>query len=207
LAVLVSKAPDLASKMSVHTDERGSMVIHGHYHGFDDPVLRVDLKRLKQYRIDGQRIFGLVLPAQLRPPMRLESLEPLNLHRIRLQLPNTRVLYTLEVAWWGPVGNKDAPAHAAGAAEAMAQKLRNQGYEAYFLHQPHRKRNSVCVGVFDYTARDSASELESSHVMQIRRFFPAVLVNGKARDVPVNAQLPNGRRKPVPPRLIDIPRP
>jgi hypothetical protein len=207
LSLLAAKAPDCAPSMSVHSDERGSMVIYGHYPSFDDPALRADLKRLKQYRVNGKRIFGLVLPAELRLPMRLEDLDPLNLHRVRLQLPDTRILYTLEVAWWGPVDNQGAPTGAAAAAESLAHKIRRDGHEAHFLHEPHRNRSSVCVGVFNYTSRDAASQLESTQVMQIRRFFPAVLINGKARDVPVNPQHPNGRRKPVPPLLIDIPRP
>ena len=201
------RAPELARDLGVHSDERGSMVVYGRYTSFDDPTLRADLKRLKAFTVDGKRIFGLVLPAQLRTTLKLDDLDPLNLHRVRLQLPDTRVLYTLEVAWWGPTGQGGPPHDAGPCAEAMAKQLRRDGHEAWFLHEPHRRRSSVCVGVFDYTAKDASSDLESGQVMAVRREFPAVLINGQPRQARGNPADPASRTRPVPPLLIDIPRP
>lgn len=201
------RAPELARDLGVHSDERGSMVVYGRYASFDDPTLRADLKRLKAFTADGKRIFGLVLPAQLRATLKLEDLDPLNLHRVRLQLPDTRVLYTLEVAWWGPTGQGGPPHDAASRAEAMAKQLRRDGHEAWFLHEPHRRRSSVCVGVFDYMAKDASSDLESGQVMAVRREFTAVLINGQPRQARTNPADPASRTRPVPPLLIDIPRP
>ena len=207
LAQIANRATDLSNNLAVHSNEKGSMVIYGHYASFDDPAMRRDQKRLKQYTVDGKRIFGLVLPAQLRAPLHLDTMDPLNLHVVRLRNPNVRALYTLEVAWWGPTEDRRGVPNADAAAESMARTLRRSGHEAFFLHQPHRRRHSVCVGVFDYQAIDASSELESIQVIQTRRSFPSVQINGTRQTVPLDARRPNGPSKPLAPALIDIPRP
>jgi hypothetical protein len=202
---IAEQAPDLATALSIHSDERGSMLIYGHYASYDDPALKADIKRLKQYTINGKRVFGLVMPATLRGSLQVEDLDPHDLHTVRLRSPNVRVMYTLEVAWWGEHAGNAAPRNAASSAEGLARKLRRQGHEAFFLHEPHRHRDSVCVGVFDYQAVDAASGLESMPVMQTRQSFPSVFINGEAQSV-----APTGRsikRKPLPPKLVDVPRP
>ncbi|MCH2135221.1 MAG: hypothetical protein MK101_01415 [Phycisphaerales bacterium] len=200
------EASDLADQLSIHTDERGSMLVYGQYASFDDATLRRDLKRLKAYEVNGRRVFGLVLPAELRPPLRLEDLDPLDLRTVRLRNPDVRAIYTLEVAWWGPVGDAPAPKTALRDAQQLAQVLRRAGHEAYFLHEPHRQRASVCVGVFDYLAVDAASGIESTPVMQTRQSFPALQVNGKELRQPRDPRRPTGPKRAVPPPLIDVPR-
>ena len=205
---IANQAPDLANGLSIHKDERGSMLIYGHYSGFDDPSLKVDLKRLKHYTVNDKRIFGLVMPAELRPTLNADDLNPLDLRIVRLRNPDVRVMYTLEVAWWGDYGGSTGPRDAQARAEAFASRLRRAGHEAFFLHEPHRHRTSVCVGVFDYQAVDSASGLESMPVLQTRQSFPNVLINDQPQTKPVEARNANRGRtgKPLPPRLVDVPR-
>ena len=207
LASLAPRAPEFAGGMAVHTDERGSMVVYGHYASFDDKSLKADLRRIKAFTVDGKRVFGLVLPAEVRLPLVLDDLHPLDLHRIRLLYPDVRVMYTLQVAWWGPTVSGFVPDDNLGKALQMAQQLRQQGHEAYFLQEPHRNRASVCVGIFDHTAKDGSSELESGEVMQVRQRFPALQINGTRALAPVDPNRPGGHTKPVPPVLIDVPRP
>ena len=205
---IAKQIPDLASALSIHNDERGSMLIYGHYSSFDDPSLKVDLKRLKHYTVNGKRVFGLVMPAELRPTLNADDLNPLDLRLVRLQNPNVRVIYTLEVAWWGDYGGSAGPRDAQARAEAFASRLRRAGHEAFFLHEPHRHRSSVCVGVFDYQAVDSASGLESMPVLQTRQSFPSVLINDEPQTKPVGPRNANQGRngKPLPPKLVDVPR-
>jgi hypothetical protein len=206
LAQIAARATDLSNNLAVHSTERGSMVIYGHYASFDDPGMRRDQKRLKQYTIDGKRVFALVMPAQLRASIGLDTMDPLNLHVVRLRNPDIRVLYTLEVAWWGASAYGSTSSNAAQQAESMARQLRRSGHEAFYLHEPHRKRHSVCVGVFDYQAVDASSGLESIQVMQTRQSFPAVQINGATRSTPMDPRVPKGPSKPVAPILVDIPR-
>lgn len=206
---VAGQAPDLADKLSIHSDERGSMLIYGQYRGFDDASLKRDLKRLKHYTVNGKRVFGLVMPAELRGALRAEDLDRLDLRIVRLHNPDVRVIYTLEVAWWGDYAETSPPRDAAERAEAFARELRRAGHDAFFLHEPHRHRSSVCVGVFGYQAVDAASGLESMPVMQTRQSFQSVLINDQPRTKPLDPHnAARGQKpKPMPPALIDVPRP
>ncbi|MDP6987206.1 MAG: hypothetical protein QGG74_04090, partial [Phycisphaerales bacterium] len=93
--------PPLDPDLGVHTDSKGSIVIYGHYEGWEDPKVSEDMASLKGLRVNGKRIFGPIIRTTVRPQRNPEQIHPHELLSLRAKHPEVRTIYTLEIEVWG----------------------------------------------------------------------------------------------------------
>jgi hypothetical protein len=172
-------APELANAR-VHSTSRSSLVVYGAYRDRDDPRARADQERFKAVQFQGQPLFNRVMlaPVETRNPQ--APLHPHDLLSARAAHPTVVPMYTVEVAIWDDLGSgKMSWDDISRSSEAYCEKLRAQGFEAYFYHDQPNSRSSVTVGLFDRRAINSKSGMFSDEVAAVMKQFPARLVNGE----------------------------
>lgn len=212
---LRSVAPQLASGASVHTTAKGSMVVYGSYTGREDRRAKADMDRIKAIELRGRPLFNRVILAHLDQPEKGGALNPHDLMAARQRNPNVDPLYTLDVALWDDFGSgKLSWDKIRTSAEAQCERLRSQGYDAYFYHDEQNKRSMVTVGLFDHRAIHPTSGMFSDEVMKLMEQFPARLVNGEPLLELVDPYAPRPvdkkkreapKTKPQTPKLVLVP--
>ena len=197
--------PPLKPDLGVHTGSKGSMVLYGHYDGWDDPKVADDMTALKNLRVNGKRIFGPIIRTTVRPQRRSDQIHPHELLSLRMRYPKVRTIYTLEIEIWGDFdsGTLSDEARRANAESRVAQ-LRADGTPAFFHHDPISRLSTVTIGAFDEQALDVASGLKSIEVEQWQRKFPNRLTNGEQLNLPVQGR-PDLGAIPQRSRLVLVP--
>jgi hypothetical protein len=183
IANLRNLAPQTAPELAyarVHSTAKGSLVVYGNYTGRDDPRARTDQDRLKAVQYQGRPLFNRVILTHIDLRAGQSNLHPHDLLLARRAHPNVVPMYTIDVALWDDFDSGkltwDDIRH---SAEMYCQKLRAQGFEAYFYHNPEHQRSIVTVGLFDQRAINPKSGMFSEEVELVMRKFPARLVNGE----------------------------
>ena len=198
--------PDMTENLSLHTDEEGSMVLYDEFEGWRDPRVREVIQRLRSIQIDGRTVFVNPILTEVIPPRNPSSIGPMELLSLRLNYPDVRTLYTLEVAVWGDFeGGKLPDARRHCLAEAYAQSLRSKGHQAWYHHDEVKRMSTVTVGVFDHRAVDAASGIRSASVERTAAQFPVRLINGEPLMVPVSRSDPGAGTKAQKPILVEVP--
>jgi hypothetical protein len=208
-------APQI-SGARVHTTASGSMVIFGRYQDREDPAARADQEKLKRITFRNQPVFKRVILTKIEKPLNQQKLNPLDLRAARLKHPNVDPLYTLDVAVWVAIEDKDAGKDrlsfedAKKKAEAYAAELRAKGFDAYFFHESNKQRSSVTVGLFDRRAINETSRLYSPEVTALQKQFPIRQANGQPvyepAYKPVDQRHGKAVRIPQRPSLVLVPR-
>lgn len=204
LSILV---PTLASGLRTCTVAEGSLVVYGDYSGWRDPEARDDLKRLRDLTVNGQQLFSTAMLTEIKPVRDPASIGEDELLWVRVQYPDIRVLYTLEVAIWSDfesgVMTTDQRRR---EAIRYARALRQQGFPAFYHHDEPRNMSMVTIGVFDHSAIDASSGLKSAQVERLILDFPQRMVNGEPLVTLYDPQDPSKGGRPQPPRLVEVPK-
>lgn len=202
---IVSKYPELRQAY-VRSTSRGSVVLIGHFPNPQDPAAQAELKRVKDIGTGFPKPFARSMLSRIGATGDSGPPGPHDLRSVRVQRPKS-TLYTLQVAVWSALGSNELKMpEIKRAAEAYAQQLRSQGYEAYYFHDFDTVTSTVTVGVFGADAYDSRSTLYAPEVEALMRKFPKSLVNGEEVLVPVDPKMPNAKTVPQGPRLVEIPK-
>ena len=181
--------PPLDPDLGVHTDNKGSLVVYGHYEGWNDPKAAEDMASLKSLRIDNKRVFGPIIRTTIRPQRKPEEIHPYELLSLRLRYPDARTIYTLEIEVWGDFDSGTLPDAVRRAnAESRVAQLRADRTPAFFHHDPVSRLSMVTVGAFNEQALDPESGLTSVEVEQWQRKFPNHLTNGEKLSLPVQGR-------------------
>ncbi len=198
--------PDMADGLSLHSDDAGSMVLFGDYSGWQDPSVAETTKRLRLVQVEGRPLFLNPILTEVTVPRDPSDIGPLELLSLRVQFPEIRTLYTLEVAVWGDFGGGElADDERRRLAEDYARLLRGQGHQAWYHHDESKRMSTVTVGAFDHTAIDAASGIRSAAVERVLAGFRARLVNGEVLMIPVSRNNPAAGMKPQQPFLVEVP--
>ena len=197
-------APEVTG-LSVHTNTKGSLVVHGNYAGRDDPKAERDQKWLKGIQAQNRNVFNRVMLTHI--DLRGEGqLHPHDLLSARRAHPKVNPLYTLDVALWDDFGaGKMKFEEIRKKAEAYAGQLRKQGHEAYFYHDEVNQRSIVTVGLFDRKAINPKSGLFSFEVEQAMKKFPVRMVNGEELREFKDKYNPKLGTEPQTPKLVEVP--
>jgi hypothetical protein len=208
-ANVVEQLPTIAPELGaarVHTTSKGSMVVYGRYDGPQNDAAQRDLKWVKEITMGNRRVFPRAILSRINLGAR-RALHPHALRSVRLRHPNVDPLYTLEVALWGDFeSGKLAPADIRRRAEAYANELRAQGFEAYFHHDDDKRLSMVTVGVFDRTVIDPRSGFYGPAVEALLQRFPAHLVNGELLYEPIDRYRPARGTRVQRPMLVHVPK-
>ncbi|UCD74695.1 MAG: hypothetical protein JSV91_13015 [Phycisphaerales bacterium] len=198
----------LLAEARVHRAAEASMVVFGSYPAPDDPAAQYDLKTIKSITIGDRPVFARAMLSRVRPHAAQRQLKPFELITARQRYPNVDPLYTLDVAIWGTNFESGdlSLQQVQSEAEAYARRLRTQGIDAYFHHDPDRGLSTVTVGLFDHRAIDAASGLYHPDVEAFLARFPARLVNGEPLQVYIDPQRPDLGTEPQRPRLVLVPK-
>lgn len=189
----------------VHTLGSGSAVLIGRFSGPDDPAAQAELRRVKDVGSGAPKPFVRAMLTRLTPA-NTGPIGPNDLRSVRQARPRG-TLYTLQVAAWATLGAREMTmSQVKRSAEAYAQQLRTQGYQAYYFHDFGKETSTVTIGVFGDDAYDSRSTLYIPEVEQLMRKFPKSLLNGEEVLVEVNPRQPGSQRVPQSSRLVEIPR-
>ncbi|MBX3354195.1 MAG: hypothetical protein KF724_00680 [Phycisphaeraceae bacterium] len=189
----------------VRSTASGSVVMWGRYDGPRDPRARPALDELKQIVIGDSRPFQRAMLARLEQSGD-ERIGPWDLRQIRLQNPNVRVIYTLQVAAWSDLGSGTMTfPQIRRAAESYCQQLRAQGVDAWYYHDADQLTSIVTVGAFNSRAYDAQSTLYSDEVEAYRKRFPTSLLNGEELMIKGDPRRPD-LAVPQPSRLVEVPR-
>ncbi|MDP7030082.1 MAG: hypothetical protein QF733_07675 [Phycisphaerales bacterium] len=188
-AQLTQIVPPLQEHTAVHVDGKGSMVVFGHYEGWDDPQAAIDMRTLQNLRVNDKRIFGAIMRTDVRPRRADSALHPHELVALRRRHPDVRTIYTLEIEVWGGFKSGEmTSADRRGHAERRVAELREGGVPAFFHHDPVTDLSTVTVGAFGEDALDPSSGLMSLDVEQWQHRFPNRLINGEELRMPVQGQ-------------------
>ena len=207
LQQLPAIAPQLGGGAWVRTTENGSIVVYGHYESPESAEAQRDLERVKTLTVRERQVFPRAILTRIRLPGAQRALHPHELYSARKRYPNVDPLYTLEVAVWGDFeSGKLSRAEIHRRAEAYAQELRAQGFEAYFYHDDDKRLSVVTVGLFDRRAIDARSGLYSSQVDVLLERFPAHLVNGELLHEPISMRRPGRGTRVQKPLLVHVPK-
>ena len=207
LQQLPAISPQLVGAAWVHTTENGSMVLHGHYDSPESAEAQRDLERVKTLTVSERQVFPRAILTRIRLPGAPRALHPHELYSARNRYPKVDPLYTLEVAVWGDFeSGKLSLAEIHRRAQAYAQELRAQGFEAYFYHDDDKRLSVVTVGLFDRRAIDARSGLYSPQVDALREQFPAHLVNGELLREPIDMRRPHRGTRVQKPLLVHVPK-
>lgn len=199
--------PDMATDLSLHTDQAGSLVLYGEFDGWKDERVADVTKRIREVQIQGRPLFLNPILTEVLPRRDPATIGPNELLAVRLRHPEVRTIYTLEVAVWGDFeSGKLTDARRRRLAEDYAGSLRDLGHQAWYHHDHVKKMSTVTVGVFDHRAIDAASGIRSPAVERVMGQFPARLVNGEVLNIPVSRNDPGAGTKPQKPFLVEVPR-
>lgn len=190
----------------VHDTGRGAVVGVGKFDSVEDAAAQDTLKRVRSVQISGRQVFPRAMLSRVSVGPRGGKLKPYDLMNARIQYPKLHPLYTLDVAVWladdaGSISYEQCRKR----AEAYAQQLRAQGYEAYFHHDDDKRLSTVTVGLFDHRAVDPQSGLFSTEVESLRDHFPARLMNGEPLNVPKVDKRPDLGTEVQRPFLVLVP--
>ena len=199
--------PNLASGLRTCTVAEGSLVVYGDYSGWRDPQAREDLKRLQDLTVNGQQLFSTAMLTEIKPARDPASIGEDELLWVRVQYPDIRVLYTLEVAIWSDFESGVMTAdQRRREAIGYARALRQQGFPAFHHHDEARNMSMVTIGIFDHSAIDASSGLKSAQVERLMLDFPQRMVNGEPLLTLYDPRDPSKGGRPQPPRLVEIPK-
>jgi len=200
-------APELIEKVRPHTTRRGSMVIFGRYPDADEPSARRDLQRIKEIRYRERPIFAKAFLSRITPRTG-DASNPHALMSVRKTYPDVDPLYTLQIAAWGDFDSGTMTMdEVRRKAENHVRRLRSQGHEAYFHHDPGQKLSIITVGLFDRTAIDAETGERSPELRMLLRQFPAHLVNGEELQEPIDRHRPERGTRVQQPHLVLVPLP
>lgn len=182
---LRSRVPRL-SDARVVTTEDGSMIVYGRYTDPDDPQAQQDLDEIKNFSTGNARPFARAMLSRVDRGRAAASADhPHALMSVRRRHPNVDPLYTLQVAAWSDFDSGEySQTQIRRAAEQYAERLRAEGYEAYFYHGTDRGLSIVTIGLFDSSDLDIKAGLYSSRLERLKRQFQHHLVNGETVEVP-----------------------
>ena len=204
LSILV---PTLASGLRICTVSEGSLVVYGDYAGWRDETARDDLKRLRDLTVNDQQLFPTAMLTEIKPVRDPASIGEDELLWVRVQYPDIRVLYTLEVAIWSDFESGTLTVdQRRREAIRYARVLRQQGFPAFHHHDEARNMSMVTIGVFDHSAIDASSGLKSAQVERLMMDFPQRMVNGEPLVNLYDPQDPSKGGRPQPPRLVEVPK-
>lgn len=206
ISQLPSIDPILAQARS-HTTSSGSMVVYGEYDSPDSSAAQSDLDLIKGITISGRPVFGRAMLSRINLNAARGQYGQYELLSVRQRYPNVDPLYTLDIAIWGTDEETGSLTleQAQAEAEAYARRLRAQGVDAYYHHDPDRGFSTVTVGLFDHNAIDPASGLYHRDVQAFLRRFPNRLVNGEPLHVYIDPQRPDLGTEAQAPRLVLVP--
>ncbi len=204
-AQLMQQYPELG-QVTVRRVGKGSAIVLGRFAGPDDPAARPELKRIKAIERDGRKPFAGAMLMRTTADDTSGPRKPNDLRNLREKYPNVRPMFTLQVAAWSTLGEKDADyAPMRQAAERYCAELRQKGHEAWFLHDSDSETSIVTVGHFDRRAYDPKSTLYAPDVEDLMRQFPANQLNGEPLMIPVDPKNTKGKTVPQPCRLVEVP--
>ena len=204
LAMLV---PTLSSGLRVCTVAEGSLVVYGDYSGWRDAKAREDLKRLRDLTVNERQLFPTAMLTEIKPVRDPASIGEDELLWVRVQYPDVRVLYTLEVAIWSDFESGTLTAdQRRREAVRHARMLRQQGFPAFHHHDEVRNMSMVTIGVFDHSAIDASSGLKSAKIERLMLDFPQRMVNGEPLMTLYDPQDPSKGGRAQPPRLVEVPK-
>ena len=207
LSQLPSIDPLLANARA-HPTAEASMVIYGSYQAPDDPAAQADLKLIKSISIGERPVFARAMLTRIDPRTAPGQFKPFELLSVRQRYPKVDPLYTLDIAIWGTnfESGELSLQQVQAEAEAYTRRLRTQGIDAYFHHDPDRGLSTVSVGLFDHRAINAESGLYHPTVDAFIRRFPARLVNGEPLRVYIIPQRPASGTEIQQPRLVLVPK-
>jgi hypothetical protein len=202
---LVSEYPELR-EATVRRVGKGSAIVIGRFDAPEDKGAQGELKRVKAIERNGKKPFAGVMLMRTSSDAASGPPKAHDLRSLRAQFPNVRPLFTLQVAAWSTFSEKGVEYDGMReSAERYCAELRKKGHEAWFLHDEDAETSIVAVGHFDRRAYDPKSTLFSPEVQELMREFPANLVNGEPLLIPVDPRKPEGKTKPQPCRLVEVP--
>lgn len=184
----------------------GSIVVVGRYASADDPAAQEALSLAKGIAAGGSRPFAAAMLVRRTTAADAAPPKPHDLRSLRARSPGRTELYTLQIGIWSTFGTKEiSPAEVMRRAELEVAKLRAQGYEAWFHHDPDSEMSTITVGSFGSDAYDPRSTLYAPEVERLMRAFPKHLVNGEEVLVPADLRRGSGSLRPQGPRLVEVP--
>jgi hypothetical protein len=158
------------STVWVQSIETKSAVMLGRYPSPDTFHAQEDLKTARLITMDGIKIFenANIIALTATGDTSLAGFE----------LSNNPGDYTLQVGFYSPDrGGADYQK----TAELVVQSLRQQGYEAYFHHDPQVRQSNVLVGVFydsDLLTYEDGTRGYTEKIYKLQETFPYNLDNG-----------------------------
>ena len=198
--------PAISEELSLYSETDKSMVLYGNFNGWNDPLVRDATQQLRAIRIQGQQIFETPILTEVIPPRDPSSIDPFELLFLRVNYPEARTLYTVEIAVWGDFESGELPPERRRSiAEEYARSLRSAGHQAWFHHDELKQMSTVTIGVFDHRAIDAASGIRSPAVERVVEQFPRRLINGEPLMVPVIRGDPGSGTRPQKPILVEVP--
>ncbi len=198
-------APEL-SAVRVHTAKDSSMVVYGKFDNATNSDAQAAKNLVKQTRIRDRIAFPKAFLSRIRTNA-ASTFHPHNLLSARRKYPNTKLLYTLQVAMWGDFESGELTLkQIRSRAQAYTAKLRAQGHEAYFYHDDDNRLSMVTIGILDHRVIDHQSGILSSEVKELLRQFPNHLVNGEILYELQDPRDRNKGKKAQSPHLVEIPK-
>jgi hypothetical protein len=202
---LISQYPELR-EAAVRRMSQGSALVVGRFESVGDPGAQAELKRVKSIERNGKKPFAGAMLLRTASDASQGPPKPHDLRTLRAQFPKVRPLFSLQVAAWSTVGDAATEyGPMREAAERYCAELRRKGLEAWFLHDDDNETSIVTIGHFDRRAYDPRSTLYAPEVEDLMRQFPATLVNGEPVLIVLDPRNPNGKTKPQPCRLVEVP--
>ncbi len=200
--------PQHRQALHAHVDQNGSMALYGRYAGWDDPTASEDATTLSEIRVNGTRIFGPIIRADIKHARAADDYSDLELISVWTRYPNARDLYALEVELWGDFDSGELPAsRRRDRAIQRTGELRRQGIQAYCHHDERRALSTITVGIFSDTAINPQSGIPDPDLARLQQTFPLRLVNGEELHMPVQPGGSAQNVQPIRSRLIKVPRP
>lgn len=188
----------------VREKSNGSVVMVGRFTGTDDPAAKPMVKQVHALIDGNERPFARSFLTRVDTG-RAGPMGAFDLRRARLANPNSRSLYSIEVAMWSDFGSGEITVEEIRRkAEGYTTQLRAQGFPAFFHHDDDRRTSIVTVGLFGEEAYDAKTTLFSEEVNAVKKRFPKLLVNGEELLRPVR----KGSQETVPEKslLVEVPR-
>ncbi len=183
----------------------GSMVVAGRFASTDDPAAQEALALAKGITAGGGRPFAAAMLVRRTTAADAAPPKPYDLRSLRARYPGRAEIYTLQIGVWGTFGTREIdPNEVRRRAELEVARLRAQGYEAWFHHDPDSELSTITVGSFGADAYDPRSTLYAPEVERLMRAFPKHLINGEEVLVPAD-QRRAGELRPQGPRLVEVP--
>lgn len=199
--------PGMREELSLYSEPTQSMVLYGDYEGWDDPDVREATTKLRNFRVQGRKLFDTPILTEVVPPRDPATIDPIELLSLRINYPEARTLYTIEIAVWGDFESGKMPRERRRRiSEDYARSLRSAGHKAWFHHDELKQISTVTIGVFDHRAVDSASGIRSPAVERVIEKFPMRLINGEPLMIPVIRGDPGSGARPQKPILVEVPK-